>query len=153
MNFLCCYSWPYAQDGNAEAKRFFNNLKTGTQNGKPCPFSCHNEFALVKNRPDNLYFVAVLVMRGSTTDDSLDTAGRLKDWFIACGNPGEPFYETYPAWGTVRQSLNRMDPVAYEIEERIVGGDEAAKSGTQGASPARAETDGPKRHRWWEFWK
>ena len=152
MNFFCCYSQPYAADGNEQIRTFFDNLKTGLESGNPFPFSCHHEIALVNDPAGNVLFVAVLVMRGGSNDDSVNTGSRLKRWFAACGNPNEPFYETYPARGTIRRTLSMMGPTVYDVQE-IFGKDAQGVDFHEGGSPKKKEKGSANRRKWWQVWK
>jgi len=143
--------WPYTADGNAQALSFFGNLKKGLELGKPFPIKCPYEVGLVHNPVDDLLFVAILAMRGTSGDDSMDTGNRLKNWFIDCGNPGEPFFETYPVRGSIRMSLAAMSPPHYEVLE-ILGMNAQGASFHEGNSSTKSVKT-KKPHKWWEIWR
>ncbi|HEX2980296.1 MAG TPA: hypothetical protein VHO48_08535 [Anaerolineaceae bacterium] len=98
MNLLYAVSWYYS-GASDEARAFYLALRRGVAQGKSFPIPCPYEVALVHAlpNPDSYWMVAVLALRNTPGDDSLDTTNRINDWFKECGAAGWEDKETRSA--------------------------------------------------------
>lgn len=115
MNILFAFSWPYTPGD--QAREFFDKLRAGIEEGKEFPFDCPFQIAFVRGQSSG-EFVAVLVLRGTIKDDSIETRQRLDAWFEECGAPRYQNKETPTLRGrTIQTSLGE----GYEVLESIEG--------------------------------
>jgi hypothetical protein len=95
MSLLEAFSWPYGP-GNPEtlSREFFEKLRDGIANGKSFPFLLNShQISLVTSR-SGTWFVAIMVITNSSTDDSIKIMGQLKQWFTECGAGAYQDYES-----------------------------------------------------------
>jgi hypothetical protein len=157
VDWLWAYSWPYA-DSEPRAREFFGNVAEAIQGGQAFPFDVPYEIGLVRSPRSGDFFVAVLVLRGTPGDDSVDTFNRLKSFLDECGSEGYQDYESVPVRGaSLRDSLadyevvqsfdNASGPPAPERVEDAARIDPKTDDQPMGAKEPAS------RKRWWRFWK
>jgi len=107
MSLIEALSWPYG-GGNPEtlAWEFIRKLRDGIADGKPFPFlSNRHQIALITS-PSGTWFVAIMVITNSDTDDSVKIMSQLDNWFKACGAGPYQDYESVSIHGaTIESSL------------------------------------------------
>lgn len=85
MDRLYLLSWYYqGAEGESEARDFFGKLREGVARGKKFPFNCPYQVGLVHCSIDVHWCVGVLVMRGTSGDDSVEQTDKLLRWFEEC---------------------------------------------------------------------
>lgn len=86
MDRMQLIAWCYGSEEScqADARAFFDKLKHGVSAGHAFPFECPHEVYLLRNRVAQEWLVAVLVMRGTPGDDSIEQSEALLEWFDAC---------------------------------------------------------------------
>lgn len=86
MNYLHLLSWYYqGAGGESIAREFFQKLVTGVEKGIKFPLDCPFQVALVHCTVDEHWCVGVLVMRGTTGDDSIEQSDMLQKWYREAG--------------------------------------------------------------------
>ena len=90
MDRMQLIAWCYGSEEScqADARTFFDKLRDGVSAGNAFPFECPHEVYLLRNRVAPESLVAVLVMRGTPGDDSVEQSQALEEWFEACGAAG-----------------------------------------------------------------
>ena len=78
MDYFCAFSWPYGDDAEAKANACFDALRA---NQGKCPFADKpHEICLAKSVRGSV-FVGVLVLPGTTGDDSMEIFKKAEEWF------------------------------------------------------------------------
>lgn len=105
MSLLEAFSWPYGP-GNPEtlSREFFEKLRDGIAHGKSFPFlSNTHQISLVTSR-SGTWFVAIMVITNSSSDDSIKIIGQLNQWFTECGAGPYQDYESVTIRGNSIES-------------------------------------------------
>ncbi len=90
MNLCQAYSWPYGGDPEQIARAFLTKLKNGPPN-RPEPYHRYQVALVCSPRS---WFVAVLVLSESPSDDSVEIRQANEAWFDRCGAGGYQDRET-----------------------------------------------------------
>ena len=110
MDRIQLLSWMYGNTTEAEAADCYTKLKLGVEQGMRFPFTCPYQVALVHNLavPEE-WMVAILVMRGTPGDDSVEQSHELETWAESCGAEfGQDRSGVSPALGgSIQAALDR----------------------------------------------
>jgi hypothetical protein len=142
MDYFTAFSWPYSDDNEAKARKFFESLRAGISQGHEFPFDRPHEIALVRAQGSGNVFVGILVLSGTSEDDSVRTYERLNEWFEACEAGGYEDYEALPVrGGTIKATLGS----GYEILEKTTTGRRVQPSHQRYEPPNEEEERGGAR--------
>jgi hypothetical protein len=93
MDYFCAFAWPYETDQPAKAKRCFDALAAHSDG---CPVAHHPYEVSLAESVQGSVFVGVLVLPGTTHDDSVEIYGALKSWFQEAGVKDYQDYSQLP---------------------------------------------------------
>jgi len=110
MDRIQLLSWMYGNTTEAQATDCYTRLKLGVEQGKPFPFTCPHQVALVHNlAASEEWMVAILVMLGTPGDDSVEQYKELEKWAESCGAElGQDRVGVSPVLGgSIQEALDR----------------------------------------------
>ena len=150
MNRIQLYSWLYGSESlnQVNSMECFNVLRSGIAQGKKFPFDCPYQVALIHNPIGSEWLVAILVMRGTPGDDSIEQANLLKNWIYECGGSTGEDRIGQPVFGdTIKSSFSGrgwdyIDSFGSIQEKNGVG----QKTEPVGSEKSRGKS-------WWQFWR
>lgn len=163
MNRIQLLSFLYGQNTETEATDCYTRLKLGVEQGKPFPFECPYQVALVHNlaTPEE-WMVAILVMLGTPGDDSVEQFDVLEKWVESCGaNMGHDRIGVSPVRGSsIQAELDRKYswPKEYLANFGTISGPISARTSLKPPLTPEKTVRTPEeprnaRRRWWYRWR
>lgn len=152
MNRISMQCWIY---GNADeclkgAKDFFQNLRTGLEEGKAFPMECPYQVYLLQNKVANESIVAIVLMDGTQEDYSIKQDTKLGQWFDDCNAGRGDDHTSKLIFGSSIQSTLKHSGLTYLYIDSFGTLDLQKKSKQQSETAHRSINVSKK---WWQIWK